>query len=222
MADPILPDFFRAQAIWQGTTNLPEDVFVNSFVFRNDQAADAEALATTIHDRLRDFYTVAHGAAANPISYFFCNRIMTGDFTVKVYDLGQAPPRIPIERVSQHVVGTGVAIPSEVACCISYYAGQNTPRHRGRIYIGPFNDKGLSSETVHGSKPNAVLRDSLLGAAAWLADEGIGGANWHVLSTVDQVAREITGGWVDNAWDTQRRRGEAPTDRDVWGAAPGA
>jgi len=37
--------------------------------------------------------------------------------------------------------------------------------------------------------------------------------DWIVYSTVDQAGHEVIGGWVDNAWDIQRRRGELSTSR---------
>jgi hypothetical protein len=41
---------------------------------------------------------------------------------------------------------------------------------------------------------------------------------WMQVSTTFGIANPVTGGFVDNSFDTQRRRGSAPTARDTWGA----
>lgn len=218
MADPILPDFYRVQTVLEGFSLLPEDVYVNSWCFRDDTDLGAEIVATTAADTLLSFFNDVHAPGTVPIASFLSNRALTGKMTVKTYALGQAPPRTPMERVRTLTgLDTAVAVPSEVSLCLSFYAERNVPRQRGRVYIGPFGSDALHTLTAGPSRPIAGLINALAGAGAWLEDEGIGGVNWHVLSPTDGVAREVTGGWVDDAWDTQRRRGEDASGRTAWG-----
>jgi hypothetical protein len=50
-----------------------------------------------------------------------------------------------------------------------------------------------------------------------LIDASVTETTWSlaVYSVADAVAREVTNGWVDNAWDTQRRRGIDATARTL-------
>jgi hypothetical protein len=51
------------------------------------------------------------------------------------------------------------------------------------------------------------LLDASQAATAW---------KWAVYSTVNATGVEVTNGWVENAWDTQRRRGRIATVRTVF------
>lgn len=221
MADPILPDFFRAQAIFHGHSGLPEDVYVNTFVFRNDvDGQPATVVHQTIADQLFGFYNDIHAPGTAPLRSYMSSRTLTSQFKVKVYDLGQAPPRTPHEREFQMGQMASGALPSEVALCLSYYAERNIKRRRGRIYFGPLAQGVIVDAAGEPARPTNALINALAGAGAWLEDEGFGGVNWHLLSGMDGNAYEITGGWVDNAFDTQRRRGEEATARTLWGNLP--
>lgn len=225
MADPIIADFFRAQVVFPGRSGLAEDVFVNSFVFRNDnpgQLRTIEHVANDIRDRLQAFYFTPQNTGNSIANYLSSALIAPVNPQVKVYDLGQPPPRFPANRTLTAAAtdyGAG-ALPAEVACCLSYYAGRPLPRRRGRIYVGPLASGAATVSTV-GLAVNGGLRDTLVQAATGLnSTSGTALVSWHVLSQKDRNAFRITGGWVDDAFDTQRRRGIAPTVRQPWGAAP--
>lgn len=222
MADPVLTDFYRVQTILHGRSGLPEDVYVNSWCFRNDTVGgSADAFATLVADRMFAFFDEIPTGGSVPPRTFLSDHTLLPQLTVKVYDLGQPPPRTPHERNFTLGVMSGTQpFPSEVALCLSFYAERNLPRSRGRIYFGPLSISSGTDVTAEISRPTSVIRSTLALAATDLAAEGAGGPNWHVLSQVDAAAKEITGGWVDNAWDTQRRRGEAPDSRTLWGALP--
>lgn len=49
-------------------------------------------------------------------------------------------------------------------------------------------------------------------AAASLADDW----GWVIWSEKLEQSFAVAGGWVDNAWDTQRRRGMPATTRTLW------
>jgi len=57
--------------------------------------------------------------------------------------------------------------------------------------------------------------DKLRGAATYLkgASDAAADWTWVVYSTVDNAMYPVDNGWVDNSWDTQRRRGVKPTAR---------
>lgn len=116
-------------------------------------------------------------------------------------------------------------LPSEVAACLSFHSdlsgllehsGSTRPaaRRRGRVYIGPLNDLGNTNAT---SQPmlNDSIRDCLSAAAITLA--GAVSAGWRVWSRAGSALYgPIVGGWIDNAYDTQRRRGPEFTARTLY------
>jgi hypothetical protein len=220
MADPILPGSIRAQVIFKGPSGLPEDVYVNSFVFNLSTTTEPTAtLYETIANDLRDFYDIAHAPAGNPIKLFF-PAFLANQVEMKFYWLGQAPPREPFLQTRLITTdGSSQALPSEVALCASYYADRNLPRQRGRIYIGPFTVGALSGGAGAPAIPVSGLIDAVRWSSQWLANQGGTSYVWSILSGADGVSRGITNGWVDNAFDTQRRRGEEASTRSTWQAA---
>lgn len=137
-------------------------------------------------------------------------------------------------------VTDGPPLPSEVACCLSYkstLSGAVPPaRRRGRIYFGPL---GMGSVNDSGTHPVvlALLQDTLLAAAPTLkAALTAIGVDWSVYSRpfpgrpeTDRPGNprgplpalparagavfHITNFWVDNSFDTIRKRGERATSR---------
>jgi hypothetical protein len=128
----------------------------------------------------------------------------------KVYDAEAPAPNFPVatKRVRN---GVSPASPTnrDVAVCLSFFADVNRPRHRGRLYI---------PVPLTGVAPSAALVPSTLRTK--VGDlvpifAGLGGldVDWVVWSRVDRVARKVSDWWVDDSWDTQRRRGRRATAR---------
>jgi hypothetical protein len=63
-------------------------------------------------------------------------------------------------------------------------------------------------------RPAAAFTTALAAAGKRLADRV--DTAWAVYSTVDLVARTITNGWADNAFDTMRKRGAGPSARTTF------
>jgi hypothetical protein len=135
---------------------------------------------------------------------------------------------------------TGDNLPSEVAVCLSYKntASGNIPpaQRRGRVFFGPLG-KG-SFETADEAvtdipRPPAQFRTNLLQAGIALSNN-VAGGQWVIyhrprkerpetprpgrttlpfLAALPGAVHAITDLWVDNAFDTQRRRGERATSR---------
>jgi hypothetical protein len=144
-------------------------------------------------------------------------------------------PRVPIvEDTITLTTAVGNCLPTECAICLSYegapVSGQVQARRRGRIYLGPLiqNNTTTSAGRVIVS---AATTTAITNAATALA--GISGppdAFWSVFSptlagpepwsagTLSSAMTQATRGWVDNALDTQRRRGSDPTLRTLWTA----
>jgi len=129
---------------------------------------------------------------------------------VTLYVAGGVKPNYPVAQKEENL-GQGVAttLNRDIALCLSYYSQFNRPRFRGRLYL-PCAIAGIS---VTGARPSTTQQQKAADLASVLA--GVGGTNvtWGLWSTVDKVFRPTTHWWVDNAWDTQRRRGQKPTSR---------
>lgn len=133
--------------------------------------------------------------------------------------------------------GTENAFPNEVALVVSLYAlGRDSaavevqdgsdpdakpdrPKQRrtGRVYIGPLN---LSAGVISTgqSRPADAFEDTarlaIINADEWLrtaSETGPAGNRIGVWSRKDRVVRGLEAVGSDNAWDTVRRRGIAPT-----------
>lgn len=227
----------RAQVVFQGRTGIPEDVFVNTFHFAAASGDKSAAYATLAAD-LEEFYTVPAAPATRSIVSFMSRFILGSASSIRFYDLDDAKPREPTILPYTWTVGSAntADLPEEVACCISYHATPPiTARKRGRIYIGPLNSDtlqtaaGVWEDTEPGvgpSRPALHFRQALAYSAERLSLAAGPLNHWQIRSTrvgaagADGTDGEafytIVGGYVDNAWDTQRRRGVDPSTRVLW------
>jgi hypothetical protein len=202
----------RAQVILHTADNLAANYVTNSWCFKTAavpgplEYADFTAAFKAFYDSLAGILSVVVAQNGHEIKY---------------YDLEWAiPPNYPtaIETFNLTSTPSAATLPTEVACCISMQ-GQKLPglpqrRRRGRVYIGP-----LSTTTNSLGRPSAGLQAQLktsvlaLKTALLACDEPGTLAVW---SEVDGAAVPVTDGWIDDAYDTQRRRGVQKTSRLLW------
>lgn len=201
----------RAMVIQKGTTGLPEDVYVNTWHFVSGAGQGTyEEEAQAAANNLDGFYDQIKG---------FLSSVQVSDVEYRMYNLADPQPREPlIFEASWQPTGSGAEMPTEVATCLSFYKDRNLPRNRGRLYIGP-HPISVSAQ----GRPSPVFRTALAAAATSLIDIGLAPGSisaWALYSPTDDQGKIVTNGWVDNAFDTQRRRGEAPTERTLFEATP--
>lgn len=193
-------------------TGLPEDVISNVFYWASVTPLDTDQAAGIV-TRLNAFYN-AIDAHLSPV-------LVPSSLRYRFYHMEDPEPRVPFYDVP----GAGLTLGSagtaeESSVCLSYQAapasGDPQARRRGRIYIGPLASTAITNGTSSAfSQISGTVRADLAAAAAILADQSEP-HQWAVYSTVDNVARQIVGGWIDNAVDTQRRRGRRATIRNNW------
>lgn len=206
-------------------SNLPEDVVVHSWAASGTQ--NAEDMAVTFAARLQAFYTATTGPTTARIGTYLSGWLNLAAATIRAYDIADPEPRVPVLDSPFNIgpnVTSSSGMPNEVACCLSFYAGVesgvNAARRRGRVYLGPLNNTAASATAGSNNVPlGTFLADCNLRAKA-LCDASTEACFWGVWSRTDNVVRRVTGGWMDNAWDTQRRRGEKASTRYTWVAAP--
>lgn len=147
----------------------------------------------------------------------------------------------PIKESTYAGVGAAAsagAAPGQVAVCLSYHGdltglhesipgapagpeGDTHPkaRRRGRLFIGPLNQSAVQAGSAP-ARPSAGLIGSLTAAADKLeVDSSLvqgAGSGWAVFSPTSGSWVLVEGGWVDNRFDTQRRRLIGATSRTTW------
>lgn len=226
-----MPDkLMRVQVTIPLDSGIPEDALVNTLYFDGDE--DLDGIATDA-----DYHTTAFGA----VQAFYqaidtvclANNVGT-DATVKIYDMRDPEPRVPefIDTFSL-TPENAPALPNEIAVCLSFQAlpvsGVPQARRRGRIFIGPWVDAVGAVSIINGqSRPSLAARQTIAAAAQSMKQTdlpiGIGGSvRWAVYSpttdltsSVDDAFNDVDNGWLDDAFDVQRRRGAGATARETW------
>lgn len=199
----------RAQVILKTVDNVAENYVTNSWAFKGE---DTEESTTAITTALKNFYS-------NIVSYLSPSIAQNGH-AVKYYTLPGTKPNYPFDEDSFNLASApaGTALPSEIAVCLSFQgtraAGFPQARRRGRIYIGP-----LDQTAATGDRPSSGLLTAMAVQATNFSteiDAITGDVQWAVWSPSDGQSVAIDNGWVDNAFDVQRRRGVAYTSRTTF------
>lgn len=214
-------------------SGIPADRVENTMAWTGDD--DPDVAAADVNDALVNFYTVANGATHKVGHYLADSLSRTVAPHIDLYELtdltGVTGIGTPVaSRALSAVLPDAEAsdnLPPEVAVCLSFHgdltglverSGATRPanRHRGRIFLGP-----LTTGTVHKitdtkvAEVRDVPRQAICDAAGRII-AGVFGATWCVWSRANAALYPVVGGFVDNAFDTQRRRGVKTTLRTVW------
>lgn len=236
----------KAQVVMRALTGMAEDSVANTLYFLSGSLADPDMPNTAeineVRDRLIDFYTDVQ-ASGSAIGSFIGEQITRDsnahsiDFYWNEDDEPAATWGSPIATRSWTLsaVSPGTPFPSEVATVLSFHgdltdvpqtAPNPTPppatirpasRLRGRIYLGPLqNIAGAEDGTTHEIYINTNWRDTLTQAASALLAANDTTWAWCGATKAGEGTFDIVGGWVDNAFDTQRRRGQDATVRTLW------
>lgn len=220
MADKLI----RAQVSLPNESAIPEDIVTNTFYFDGDDGNTDAAYHSAVSTMLTAFYVAMQDRISDHI---------LSPLTCKLYDMRDAEPRVP--EFTFPIVISRVAIdglvPNEVALVLSFQAdavsGLIQARRRGRVYIGPICSTSNLIDTVGECRPTTAFLNDVASAASALATPlalaGTGSMSWAVYSpttdatqSIDDAFNDVTNGWIDNSFDTQRRRGRDATARTLW------
>ena len=211
--------YLRTIATMQRDTGLPEDKVNNVFHARSTNVVSAVSQAAEWHARLHTLYQVLDASLGS---------VLTTDLKLSSYDMTEVEPRVPIlESVYTDLAPGATSLPEEVAYCLSMegfpVSGADQAHRRGRIYMGPL----ISTVTTIASGRVRVQAASALVWITAMADAVFGAAaeNYRMSvysPTVFAATGELNASftdvykiWGDDAFDTQRRRGPAPTARQT-------
>lgn len=214
---------YRFQYTIPYVSNMPTDVIVNDWSMFWPIGTPADADFENARDRLITFYEDVFNNGV--ITDIQAPWVASGSAELKVYNRADPPPRAPVYMsaagYTSDAATTSVIAP-EVAVCMSFQADQASgvpqARRRGRVFLGGWAEALVYRGDVDEFPTVApTVRTAIVGAAETLLTSLLSdGWIWSVWSTVNGSGAAVTNGWVDDALDTQRRRGQAPTVRLVW------
>lgn len=226
---------FRVQRVTLPKSGLARDQVVNTFHFQTplqDTANPTDDQRSFVRDALNDLYGLAVGSGSALRTFLAESTMASQRAEYKFYNLDHATPRQPIggPQPAQNItpVIATAPLPSEVALCLSFrgnaVSGTNMARRRGRIFIGPLNTAAVESDPITGqARPVLALQNAAVQGANRLADAmALVGMIWSIYSPALRAAgsgsalsgtTDIKHAWCDNAFDTQRRRGQNPSGR---------
>lgn len=210
----------RAQVVFQGFSNLPEDRFVNTWHFSNSLSAALHVpnIVTTL-----DAFYKEENVGGEALDEFLSPAV-NRQYEYRIYDLADPEPRVPtIIPKSMNSAAATSGHPEELSIVLSFHgAPPVTARRRGRIYFGPLANMNTIT-TASGSQYSSVhvnIIGHLIEAAnAMLTASNANTGGWAIRSSVPtQNFVPVTGGFVDNGIDIQRRRGPDASARTNWGS----
>lgn len=213
---------FRVQHTLQGVSALPTDRYVNTFYFQRFTEPDTAAIAELVSKFGLLHSTMMTVPPKRLSEYWSQPALASAGHRLKVYDLSDPEPRKPIYDTETSLPGmvATAGLPAEVCVCCSYEApptsGLPQARRRGRFFFGPLNT--AASDSTGNVRPALALQQVLTQAVANMAAQTkLAGWTWVVFSPTNGLEvlshPAVSRAWVDNAFDTQRRRGPRPTTR---------
>jgi hypothetical protein len=221
----------RIQHCFQGPSGEAKDTYCNTFHVTSPDGAPAPTLYANINAAIKAFYA----RIKVPTNSMFSTVVNNAGASIKIYDLADPPTRVPVsENFYQpaFVSGGQANLPNEVSICLSYnaepQAGAIRARNRGRIYLGPLNAGAMENVVTSGEAVvGGALRTNISAAAVELR-AALFAINvvWCIYSAStyaglpegtnhDLAMFPIFDFTVDDRFDTQRRRGGAPTAKTV-------
>lgn len=210
---------FQARCTLRSVNGVPADDCINTFAFVADPLSDIQLLA----DAFANFWNSSSTGQTNAVGEYINDSILRSDgLLVEIIQSPQTPPNPPIGGGIYDLVASGspVPVPQEVALCLSMhtanYLTSATPgRERGRVYVGPLNTLAEGDPgTNQVSRPTDIfMQDVVFGINAVYESLVLNDAFLAIWSRAAGTLSAVTGGWVDNEWDTQRRRGRPATGR---------
>jgi hypothetical protein len=200
-----------ADAIVEITTQIlsndvPKDFTVTHLSYFTTATTVADADFQALANAVKNLWFATGGTATH---------YGTNGGNVKIYSRADAKPR-PVRGLATFVPSTWMTTvpgPRQISLCASMYSSRNIKRWRGRIYL-PINPSW-----GFGNRPDASAMTQASNLVKQLAAVAVALTPvWTlaVWSGMDNANRAITAGWIDDVWDTQRRRVPKATTRTTY------
>lgn len=228
--------YIHVQASIPGVTSTPGYEVVNNwYAETTDVHGQTYVGATDFCTSLQEFY---NGMPRMAVGFAGTEGLF------KVYDLSLVRPNLPFLQIGFVTPGappgTWFDLPHEVSLCLSFHSqmlsGTNPQSRRGRVYLGPWGYGAFQNFL----RPPGAFVASIAAAGNQLLQRSNGTLNWSWATFSPTLAggwfvkpptgsppdlahavRPVIGGYVDNEWDTQRRRGFDADARSPFGVQTG-
>lgn len=210
-----------AQVILRTNDNIPANYVTNTYHFLMDYATvdptpgadDLEGITDQVNNALVDLY--------NDLQNIWGGLLQTGH-RIKYVNIDEPAPQYPYqeELFDLGSITASQFLPNEV-CIVSSFeadqvAGINQATRRGRVFLGPLAIGALPNGGRVSPATQSLIATSFDTFSGKQDTAGFTGWQWMVYSRKrDEMAR-VTNGHVDNAFDTQRRRGLESSVRTTW------
>ena len=219
---------YRCQVSIPYYTAIPEDVVTNTWHFRWGGIVPPESgNFAQMLVLLENFYESVYFSATVGQMATHMRPLLT---RAKIYDLDEPTPRTPIldMPVPLTVSTVNATVPTELALCLSFQgppvSGEPQARRRGRVFLGGWGHISGTGAASSFPQPMTAALTNIATAAATLKSAGDAvDWLWCVYSPTEAAQATdppydtlVTNGWIDNAFDTQRRRGNAPSARTTF------
>lgn len=221
-------------------SDIPKDAVQLSLHYRTTSGVAATATEKdNFSQHIMHFLdNVVTGATAN-VGYYLSNAIKrTADaHLIQFYEMpgSRGPLGVAVDEraTSMYNGGAGTEIPAEVAMCLSFHGAYDAvaehgtagarpkARWRNRVFLGPLTTQSIATDgtTKEVRVSNTAADDVTKACKHELLEHMLtSGWQWEVFSPTDWAWHDVVGGWCDNAYDTQRRRGVEATVRTTWAA----
>lgn len=210
----------EAVTTWQFASNVPADVAVNTLHFELSDD-ESETLYDIVLARVANFWNSSTAPQVNPLDAYLSAYVnVTSGNSIKLYRQADAKPRAPRDTSALSRAASPLStasLPFEVAVCGSFKAapisGIPAGRLRNRIYVGPLNQSAMTTTASQPSRPTAVFMADITRAFTRLKSADTADVVWAGWSSRGAIGWEPATCWVDNEFDSQRRRGQDATSR---------
>lgn len=229
-----MAQWYRAQVSVPHDSGLPEDAVMNVWHYMITGSGDRTVIAGNFTAQLDAFYTA--------IVTYLSDAYDWNQVSVKHFDFLDSRPRVPFLTntiTAGSPASTNYQWPTDVALCLSFQgapeSGANMRRRRGRVYLGPFQFVAADQPMLGSGTADAIAAAANTSFLAGSPAEKLAVYSpytHHGVPVGTKLTKDmpeipdflpdsfhpVTKLWVDNAFDTQRRRGWKPTYRKIYGS----
>lgn len=191
---------------------------------RGDATGDETQAAVTTD--LHEFYTIsANDEDAGITDYMSSQLVGVATIRAEVYDNGVFIGGTDLPGFT-FTPQPGDSLPAQVASCMTvkclpHEAVSVRQSLANRIYIGPLGDICSSTNGLGEARPSQIFREAVVAASRRLyinpTDDA---ARFVVYSTKHASWGDAAEGFMDDVFDTQRKRYDAVTVHTRWGEEP--
>lgn len=191
----------------------------------NGLIGDAESCAEFARAGVRDFWTEGALPSGSDNLTSYLQATLTGTIEFSWVDWEDSTnTSIDLDPITYTRNTSPANLPNECASCLTFKCDPRPPLKRqslyNRVYLGPLNVLPNAGTGTTSSRITSTFRDDVIAAYQIMQDTldviGIDNAHHAVYSPKDDSSGITTSAYIDNAWDTQRRRGLQPTARSTW------